>query len=398
MAVLPLSRRRRACAAALLLSAAVLATGCSEAAATDKYSNAETYGAMFATSFATDAPFRKAFTAGEAQAAGLLAAELEKLGYDVKTTYFDPTGATVSSDGGTSTSRNLFATKRGYGFRVSDAASGETRSVRRTVLLCAHYDTLLGTADAETAPGFDGIQDNASGVAALLQAARALKSGSIGYDVVFAFFGAGDAGQLGARNYLDGLSELERTNLEAVYSVESIYAGDKLYANAGWSSLAAGKKYAMRKKLYETTDIAIKYGLDLRTNQAGFSVDLRGDGTTVLFREVSSNPSDWVPFDEAGIPVVAFESFDFFGRSMDDIVESRNPAFSKTAGRIRGTAADSLPTIQEILDPDRLKDRIDLVAFLLQKVVERGIDEGTADVTPPAPTPTAAASEAPAGS
>ncbi len=380
--------RRRALAAALLLSAAVLTAGCSENAATETYKDTETYGAMFATAFATAVPFRKAFSAGEAAAAEYLKTELRELGYDVAESFFDANGTPVPEDRGEATSRNLVATRRGTGFRVTDPASGETRSVRRTVLLCAHYDTLLGSAEAEAAPGYDGIQDNASGIAALLQAARALKSEANGFDVRFAFFGAGGADQLGARVYLSGLSDVDLAGLEAVYCVESIYAGDKLYANAGWSSLAAGRKYAMRKKLYEMTDLAIKYSIDLRTNQAGFSVDLLGDGAPVLFREVSSNKSDWVPFDAKGIPVVFFESYDFFARSLDATAESRNPAFSTTMGRIRGTPSDGLAALQEILDADRLKDRVDRVAFLLQKMVERGIDEGTADVTPQAATAT----------
>lgn len=375
----------RRTAAILLLSASVLSAGCSSSGSSDTYASTETYGAQFATTFADAHPYRKAFTTEEGLSADLLETELRNLGYQPATSDFDEAGNDAVRGGAVPTSRNVVVTIPGTGFRATDAASGATTTERRTIVLCAHYDDALGTDAAETAPGFDGMQDNASGVAALMQAARALKGRPTGFDVVIAFFGAGDAAQAGARHWLASLSSDEVSRIEAVYCVESIYAGDKLYADAGWSSFADGRKYAMRKKLYEATDIALKYRIDLRTNQAGFEVDLLGTGAPVLIREVSTNRSDWVPFDEATVPIVFFESYEYFVQSYDLLLESKNPAFSSTGGKIRGTPLDSLGTLQGALDATRLMDRIDKVAFLLQKIVEKGSDVGVAPITP-APT------------
>ena len=401
MAISPMRRPARAIAAALAAVVALLSVGCLGTSTTDEYTDYGEMGADFATAFVKAVPVRKAFTAEEGKAADFIAAELKDLGYEPYLTDFDEAGAEVERGAGVASSRNLVVVLPGTGFQVVDPDTGESKSERRTVLFCAHYDTALGTADLEAAPGFDGIQDNASGVAALLQVAAVLKGKPHGYDIVLAFYGAGNAGQKGAAFHLASLDAAARRKIDAVYCVESIYAGDKLYADAGWNSTVPGRKYELRKKLYETTDIAIKYKVDLRTNQAGFDYAIPGTETTVVLREVSLNRSDYVPFDEAGIPCVFFESYDFFGRSVEKMAESRNPAFEATKGRIRGTASDSSALLGPLLEKERLQTRINQVAFLLVKVVERGIDEGSAAITPAvltkaAASPTAAPTATPA--
>ncbi len=390
---------RRIAAALAVVLTLTAAVACQSTTTTGVYTDYGTFGADFAQKFASDVPFRKAFSAEEGKAADAIVAELKSLGFSPTTQDFDESGKTATRGGAVPTSRNIFVKIRGTGFTSTDPTSGAS-SVRRTVFLCAHYDTKLGTADEAAAPGFDGIQDNSSGVAALMQAARILKADATGYDVEIAFLGAGDDNQLGASTALAAMNQTEVSAIDAVYCAESIYAGDKLYASAGWNSLVANEKYAMRKKLYEATDVALNYSIDLRTNQAGFEYDLLGTGSPVILREVSTHRSDYSPFDAMGVPCVFFESFEFFGESIDALVESKNPAFASTGGMIRGTAADSSDTLSAVLDATRLKTRVNQVAFLLVKIVERGIDGGIAPVTPlvvtSVPTPTVGPTPSPA--
>ena len=384
------SRKRRLSrwtAAAFVVAITLSSTGCSPAATPDIYTDYGPYGSDFAQSFASSFPFHKAFTAEEGKAADYIAAALTKLGYTPETTDFDEAGQAAVRGGAVPTSRNIVVRIPGQGFQVTDTA-GATSTVHRTVVLCGHYDNAFAITEAETYPGFDGIQDNASGVAALMQVADTLKKVPVGFDIILAFYGAGESTQIGSTFAVSKMTLAELDAIEAVYCVDSIYAGDKLYADAGWNSTTAGKKYALRKKLYEMTDIAIKYKIDLRTNQAGFDYDLLGTGEPILMREISTNRADYSPFDAKGLPCVFFESFDFFSQSVPEMAESRNPAFSTTNGSVRDTVNDSSSLLKSLFEENRLQTRINEVAFLLVKMVERGMDGGIAAITPPAVTVT----------
>jgi hypothetical protein len=70
----------------------------------------------------------------------------------------------------------------------------------RHVLLGAHYDHLGIDAEGRIHPGAD---DNASGVAAVLEAARILADDPPGAAIVFVFFAAEEEGLLGSRWYVD---------------------------------------------------------------------------------------------------------------------------------------------------------------------------------------------------
>jgi alkaline phosphatase isozyme conversion protein len=356
--------------------------GCSPTSTPDEYADYGTYGSEFAQSFVSTVPYRKAFTPGERKAGDFIAAALVKLGYSPKVSEFDENGIAVVSGGATASSRNIVVTIPGSGFQVAES-DGTNSTVRKSVILCTHYDNAFSAADAQAYPDYDGIQGNGSGVATLMQVANTLRVKPVGFDVILAFYGAGYTDPIGASYDLSGMSTADLARIEAVYCVDSIYAGDKLYADAGWNSTEPGNKYAMRKKLYEMTDIAIKYRLDLRTNQAGFDYDLLGTGQPVMMREISTNRSDYSPFDAKGLPCVFFESCDFFAQSVPEMVESKNPFFSDSNGKIRGTPFDSYTALNVLFEENRLQNRINEVAFLLVKMIERGMDGGTSVITPP---------------
>ncbi len=196
---------------------------------------------------------------------------------------------------------------------------------------------------------FDGIHNNASGVASVITAAQIMQEDKPGYDIRFVLFGAGSDNHAGARAYLANLPAEDRLSFEAMYNVEGIYAGDKVYAHAGTNSVLTGNKknYEFRRKLYEVTDVFYKYqlntnnGYSLYTNQSGLRVNA-GKGGSSIFSEWTSKSSDHTPFDLEGIPVVFIESGEYNIKNLDELgIESKNPSFSSTEGRISGTAFDS---------------------------------------------------------
>ncbi|MGB9604882.1 MAG: M28 family peptidase [Bryobacteraceae bacterium] len=90
--------------------------------------------------------------------------------------------------------------RRGVTNNVAGVLEGSDPRLRQqTVILCAHYDH-LGTRDGKVLPGAD---DNASGVAALLELARMFTPGPPPRrSLLFIAFGAEEAGLLGSYHYV----------------------------------------------------------------------------------------------------------------------------------------------------------------------------------------------------
>jgi alkaline phosphatase isozyme conversion protein len=323
-------------------------------------------GLVLARAIATRYPFRKAGSPEETAVADMIVAELKKIGY---------TPEIQEIVGEEWKSGNIILRIEGTGFDVtsSDAVSGEAVKIRRSVVIGAHYDTPFGTGDAATYPDYNGIHDNASGVGALLSVAKELKTGRIGYDVVLVFFGAGNVDFLGARTYAGSMTADEIASTDAMYCIDSIFAGDKLYAHSGLNSLQPGMKYLRRRKLYEMSDVAIQNGIDLRFNESDLDVDVDGDGSSDVYREITTTLSDYSVFDAMNIPCVFLESYEYFASTVTEQTESRNPYFGETKGQIRGTNYDHTTYLEEVLEEGRLEKRIKNVAFLIVKAVEKGI-------------------------
>jgi Zn-dependent M28 family amino/carboxypeptidase len=115
-------------------------------------------------------------------AADFVEAEFRALGYDVESQLYASDGASV---------RNLIVEKKG------------TDPAKPSLILGAHYDTVIGT------PGAD---DNASGIAALLELARLLKNIPKVHRIRFAAFAHEEppyfyTGLMGSRQYARRLKE-----------------------------------------------------------------------------------------------------------------------------------------------------------------------------------------------
>lgn len=325
-------------------------------------------GVEFAIGLSGEIPFRQAYSEQEKLAAEKIESRLVEMGYE-------PEVVTFGEDD--LISRNIILRIPGEGFvKEGSLEEEEEERIFRQAVIGAHYDTPVGIEQEAEFLDYDGIQDNASGVGALMSIAKEIKEKTYEYDIVIVFFGAGHDDFAGARNFVESmdLSDIEYTDV--MYCIESIYAGDKIYAHAGTNSLEEGKKYIRRRKLYELSDVAIANRIDLRFNQSDLDVDVTGDGEYNVYREVTLTKSDHTPFDELGIACVFIESFEYFASSVEEQVESRNPHFHGTGGMIRGTEYDSTVKLSEVLEESRLETRIKNVVFLIVKALEMGIYTG----------------------
>ncbi|MCR5615086.1 MAG: M28 family peptidase [Saccharofermentans sp.] len=361
------------------------------------------YGADIARELAALYPNRSAYSVDEASAGGYICDKMKELGYDPEIQTF--TGSSGQ------TSHNYIVKIEGSGFYVEDD-SGNYNLEKKIAIIGAHYDTLMtyvpepaeteeGEEPEETAGptySYDGISDNASGIGCLLTAlARAKDYTEMGYDVYFVAFGAGSDNYAGAYAFYQSLSDEERNSIEVMYCIESIYAGDKVYASAGYNSLISGKKYAMRRKLYQTYDVCYantlytNYKFDIYYNESGIKTDLDGDGVTDIYNEVSANKSDYVVFDEAGIPIVFFDSGDYNFKSMEEMKDTKNLNLQDFGGQIKGTPADSTELLDSVIrkddideDEDGIPDksgdvlqiRINAIAFVMLETLNKGSDSG----------------------
>ena len=158
---------------------------------------------------------------------------------------------------------------------ATGAAGG---AVRESVVFGAHLDHLGVGPDHAV---FTGADDNASGVVALIEAARQLKAdGPYGRDIVFVVFDGEESGELGSRYYVAHPTR-PIAGIEAMINLDTVGRMD------GRGLLALGSGTAL--ELEETLrGINLGYGFDLGLPEKG------------------PFASDQVPFFEAGVPVVHF--------------------------------------------------------------------------------------------
>lgn len=393
-----------------------------------------TYGSDLALELAEKYPYRSAGSDIEAGARDFLASEFKALGFKTTTQKFTYSTA----DGQSVPSANLFVRIEGDGVERTDEP-GAVKKERRQIIIGAHYDVRITAAQGEearqaaaaaaaasetTADGqaeqestasafetptladFDGIHANASGIGVLFTLARQLKGQKLAHDIVLVAFGSGTADHAGAKAFVQGMGAADLARTDAMYNIDGIYAGDEVYVHAGQNSVLPGdrKNYELRRKLYEATDVFFENKLyttnqyNLLTNQSSIRVPLGDTGEMAIYREWSLHRSDHTPFDEAGIPVVFFESYDYNHKSVDEMKESKNPTLAATDGQIRDTAFDSTDFLSYLLSNtaaaasassagaeketiDRLTLRINNTAFVIQEAIKRSSAVTTAVTT-----------------
>lgn len=134
---------------------------------------------------------RYASEPGNISAADYIEQKLTSYGYTV-----------VNQDNG-ATCRNVYATLTG------------TTDPQQKYIICAHYDSQINSGPKSPSPGAD---DNASGVAAVLEAARILKDYSPKYTIVFALLDEEELGLFGSQLYVSkqGTNTLGVVNMDMI--------------------------------------------------------------------------------------------------------------------------------------------------------------------------------------
>jgi hypothetical protein len=258
---------------------------------------------------------RVAGSDAESAAAAYIATALKSAGYDPRTIAFTATGW----DRRRINSANVVAVKAG--------------TSPRQIVVGAHYDSV--------ARGL-GADDNASGVAVMLELAEALVSKPTPYTIRFVAFGAEEVGSLGSKAFVAAMSEEDRANTVLMVNLDSVVGGDYQYLY-GQEDTSAARDWGLAW--------ASANGLDLRTVHDVEFIDERGNGF-----------SDYWPFLLAGIPFVYLEATDWTLGDKNGWTQVDTSLADR--GVIRHTAFDTLAWLDAAF-PGRVDSRLSLSLAVL---------------------------------
>jgi len=233
---------------------------------------------------------RVAGSPDEFAAAKMIEQDFSVAGY---TTQLQP--FTFAGDEGPASSQNVIA------YRA--ATKKPKTSPTPLVIVGAHYDSV--SADAGVGGGL-GADDNASGVAVMLEVAERIVQYNQEYDLVFVAFGAEEAGLLGSFHYVDSMSAPDITRTIAMINFDSLSVGDKLYIHAGFNEKTWARDEMLRLIRLHKLPIEMQPGLN-PAYPAGLTPDWF---------------SDYTAFNMAGIPIVAFESTNWEIGDLDGYVQT----------------------------------------------------------------------------
>lgn len=414
------TRLTRFIAAALslaVLTGPLVLTSCKKGENTStKAADYGSYGADIAREIASKFPDRKPYSEGESAVGDYIAGKIKEIGYTPEVqTFSKEVGEGEEAE--TKSSANYIVKIPGTGFycRQDD---GTYQIEHRVAIIGAHYDAAVLPEYApkedekeepkETEEGaepterpkymFDGVSDNASGTACVLTALKAFKDyQNVAYDVWFVFFGAGTDEQAGANAFCASLKSDVLYSIDVMYDIDSLYAGDKVYASSGFKSLINNKKYEMRRKLYQAYDVCFAkplytyYRFDLYYNESGLRFDVNDDGYKDVFNELPNTISDYKPFDDRGIAIVYFESYDYNYNDLEKMKETKNLNLQDFGGKVRRTPSDCAYFLDPLLigddvdrdgdgeidcTGDRLQIRVNCVAFIVLQALLKGSDKG----------------------
>ena len=267
---------------------------------------------------------RVAGTAGEVVAAAKIKAWFAKSGLKP---YYQPFTFEAWWDGETHDSQNVIA-------YLPAAKKHGHKKPAPLVIVGAHYDNSV-----EAGLGAD---DNASGVGVMLEVAQRIARYKPEYDIAFVAFGAEEAGLLGSDYFVSQMDPKDVARTVAMINFDSLIVGDKLYIHAGANEKTGPRDEMLRLIKRYKLPIEMQPGLNPH-----YPAGLTPDGF-----------SDYTAFNQAGIPVVAFESTNWEIGDLDGYEQTEQ------YGSFWHTENDVLATIEQML-PGRPMVRLDAYTKLV---------------------------------
>ncbi|GAA5147298.1 hypothetical protein GCM10023321_08100 [Pseudonocardia eucalypti] len=244
---------------------------------------------------------------------------LRDAGYEVSTPTYRPSSDSDSSDSDGDRAR------RGQGSYRNVIAQSRTGDPNRTVFLGAHLDSV------KEGPG---INDNGSGVAALLEIATRLGgSPNLPNAVRFAFWGSEEDGMVGSDYYVDNLSSQQRRQIMLYLNLDMVAS-----PNAGY--FVHGGRGKKNREAGPAGTATVARVMSEQLTKTGVTVQ------PIPFVE----DSDYDPFVKAGIPSAApftgdekektSEQAKSWGGTVDEVFDKCYHKSCDTIKNINRTALD----------------------------------------------------------
>ena len=207
------------------------------------------------------------------------------------------------------------------------------------VIVGAHYDAARAGA---------GADDNASGVGVMLEVAERLAHFKIDYDIVFVAFGAEEVGSKGSDYFVNQMSPADKGRAIVMVNFDSLIFGDKLYIHAGNNFKTWARDEMLRLIRLRKLPIEMQPGLyPFPEEDPGYAAGFTPDGF-----------SDYTAFNQAGIPIVAFESTNWEIGDLDGYTQT------VLYGSYWHTPNDTLEAIEAVY-PDRPMVRLNAYTTLV---------------------------------
>lgn len=177
-------------------------------------------------------------------------------------------------------SQNIIATKE---------AKSETS---KNIVVGAHYDSVSAG---------NGIDDNASGIAVMMETAKYVFDKDTNYNIIFIAFGSEEVGLEGSKAYVNSLSEQDIKNIELMINLDTLACGDNMYVYGGKDT-----------KSQAILDNVLKHSSDNKLN-----ITTQQGKNPTYPKGTTGDWSDHAPFKAKGISVLYYESTNWDIGDMD---------------------------------------------------------------------------------
>lgn len=114
---------------------------------------------------------------------------------------------------------NLYHNYIEHGIDLENVICEKKGLTNKTILICGHYDTILYPQIDDIESRAPGADDNASGVASILEIARILSQVNLNYTIRFAFFSGEEQGLWGSKHYAQYIKE-QNVDLHLVINLD----------------------------------------------------------------------------------------------------------------------------------------------------------------------------------
>ena len=166
------------------------------------------------------------------------------------------------------------------------------------VIICGHYDYFYGTTSTNRS---EGANDNASGVAAIMEVARILKDVPTEYSIKFIHFTGEEQGLLGSKNYVTNVVNTTnpKMKIKLVFNLDQI----------GGRSDRTNNSVVCEEDRINDTGTNPKYGVNTTNNTASIAAtaDLQtyvGYYSSLTGFIDNIYGSDYMPFEKNGETVI----------------------------------------------------------------------------------------------